>query len=109
MAALFSYAVIPVARKGVIADLGLDAGGSWRGRWPAAEAWWCRVLALGRPPLPDPERERIQRLMLVALRSEPVAEVSRRDRAVDSRPGGCRGFPRWATGRLVGNGASFRH
>ena len=27
------------------------------------------------PPLPDPERERIQRLMLVALRSEPVAEA----------------------------------
>src|ERR1700722_8806325 len=27
------------------------------------------------PPLPDPERERIQCLMLVALRSEPVAET----------------------------------
>ena len=27
------------------------------------------------PPLPDPERERIQRLMLVALRSETVAEA----------------------------------
>src|SRR5271166_5879764 len=27
------------------------------------------------PPLPDPERERIQRLMLVALRSEPIAEA----------------------------------
>ena len=26
------------------------------------------------PPLPDPERERIQRLVLIALRSEPVAE-----------------------------------
>jgi hypothetical protein len=27
------------------------------------------------PPLPDPERERIQRLMLAALRSETVAEA----------------------------------
>src|SRR6202035_243768 len=27
------------------------------------------------PPLPDPERERIQRLMLVTLRSETVAEA----------------------------------
>jgi hypothetical protein len=37
----------PSGAEGVIADLGLDAG---RGRWPAAEAWWCRVLALGRQP-----------------------------------------------------------
>src|ERR1700721_3775954 len=36
------------------------------------------------PPLPDPERERIQRLMLVALRSEPVAEAQEL-RLVDRR------------------------
>jgi hypothetical protein len=27
------------------------------------------------PPLADPERERIQRLVLIAFRSEPVAEA----------------------------------
>src|SRR5277367_2341908 len=36
------------------------------------------------PPLPDPERERVQRLMLVALRSETVAE-SQELRLVDRR------------------------
>ena len=36
------------------------------------------------PPLPDPERERIQRLMLVALRSETVAEAQER-RLIDRR------------------------
>ena len=39
------------------------------------------------PPLPDPERECIQRLMLVALRSEPVAEAQEL-RLIDRRQNG---------------------
>jgi hypothetical protein len=39
--------------------------------------------------------------------AEWLTAVSRRDRAVVSRPDGCRGFPRWAAGRLVGNGGNI--
>ena len=48
----------------------------------------AKLLTEVDPPLPDPERECIQRLMLVALRSEPVAEAQELrliDRRQDSR------------------------